>query len=751
MTTGLPDPEKSRVLLVAVAEYAELDPIPAVENNVLRLKELLTDPELWGLPAANCITIIGDDDPRTVPRKIRDAARAAEDLLLVYYAGHGLVPMDTDQFCLALPSSTKDFTDTALRYSDVRAAVNSARPTTAKAVILDCCYAARAVKGGMGAPPSLHERARIEGACTLTACDETTRALAPPGDAYTAFTGELINALGIGVNDGPEFLDFGTIYHYLLVELEAKSRPRPQLFSKGSPHELCLVRNRCYVPLASPSQAGQSPSQAGQLPNVLRRTTPAVDDRPAATRSQEPPAKPATQKDEVPEGYLTRRRRSRTSLRRGAKPVLLAAAMVYVAAVTVSGIVLAPGGTARPEASPSPLSATGDLGTAGLAPSRWPMFQHDPLHTAQVPAPGIRKPILAWKVHVQGQPGSPVIGPDGTIYVATGMLNVDKTGFLYAFTPAGTVRWRFQLPGLPSSTTPAVAADGTIYVHTGPEGNIAGADRLVAIKPSGTKKWIFNLNRGPGSFGSNELSSPVIGPDGTIYVGSMDTNLYALSPRGTLKWAVSPSASPIQSSPALDASRHILYFQDAGFELLAYGTEGKRKWRAAICGSSGGEPSATVNARTGVIYTAASGCKSLYAINPNGTIRWHHKLGFRPVSTPAIGPDGTIYIGDNGLYAFTPTGVLKWKRLGYTGFSSASPVVTSDGTIYWDATCASSGAQQGLCALSPDGTIRWILGLPPPNSAGLDPAPAIGAGHSLYISAPDTFNAADQTVRKYTG
>src|ERR1022692_457358 len=130
MAMLLPDPEKSRVVLIGVPDYAELDPLPAVRNNIHRLRDLLTDSGLWGLPARNCVTILGKDDPRIVPRAIREAAQAAEDLLLVYYAGHGLLPPDSDKFCLALPSSSKDYTDSALRYEDVRSAVICARPGT---------------------------------------------------------------------------------------------------------------------------------------------------------------------------------------------------------------------------------------------------------------------------------------------------------------------------------------------------------------------------------------------------------------------------------------------------------------------------------------------------------------------------------------------------------------------------------------------------------------------------------------------
>jgi outer membrane protein assembly factor BamB len=52
-------------------------------------------------------------------------------------------------------------------------------------------------------------------------------------------------------------------------------------------------------------------------------------------------------------------------------------------------------------------------------------------------------------------------------------------------------------------------------------------------------------------------------------------------------------------------------------------------------------------------------------------------------SSPAIGSDGTIYVGSkNGyVYAVNPGGSLKWKLA--TGFNvDSSPAIASDGTIY---------------------------------------------------------------------
>lgn len=45
--------------------------------------------------------------------------------------------------------------------------------------------------------------------------------------------------------------------------------------------------------------------------------------------------------------------------------------------------------------------------------------------------------------------------------------------------------------------------------------------------------------------------------------------------------------------------------------------------------------------------------RSLYAINPDGTLKWTLPVGEKGLSSPVLGADGTIYVGsfDNSLYA----------------------------------------------------------------------------------------------------
>ncbi len=82
-----------------------------------------------------------------------------------------------------------------------------------------------------------------------------------------------------------------------------------------------------------------------------------------------------------------------------------------------------------------PDAAVNTNAVAGSPP--FAMFGGDARHTGRRggPAPA-RAPKELWKVPVGGVVvGSPTIGPDGTIYVAS------HVGNLSAVDPAGTVRW----------------------------------------------------------------------------------------------------------------------------------------------------------------------------------------------------------------------------------------------------------------------------------------------------------------------
>ena len=66
-----------------------------------------------------------------------------------------------------------------------------------------------------------------------------------------------------------------------------------------------------------------------------------------------------------------------------------------------------------------------------------------------------------------------------------------------------------------SATSPAIGSDGGVYVGS-------NDNKLYAINgKSGVELWEFET-------GSDVSSSPAIGSDGTVYVGSNDNKLYAI-------------------------------------------------------------------------------------------------------------------------------------------------------------------------------------------------------------------------------
>jgi len=52
--------------------------------------------------------------------------------------------------------------------------------------------------------------------------------------------------------------------------------------------------------------------------------------------------------------------------------------------------------------------------------------------------------------------------------------------------------------------------------------------------------------------------------------------------------------------------------------------------------------------------------------------------------SPAVGPDGTVYVGsnDNSFYAFSSSGALKWSYTAGNVFDTSSAAIGPDGTVY---------------------------------------------------------------------
>jgi len=197
---------------------------------------------------------------------------------------------------------------------------------------------------------------------------------------------------------------------------------------------------------------------------------------------------------------------------------------------------------------------------------------------------------VKWNFTASGSvSSSPAIGDDGTIYFGVNTGHPDYYGFLYAVNPDGNEKWNYFTEGAVSS--PAIGADGTIYFGSNdgntyaidPDGNIkwnyetgsfsspvisdngdiyVSSKHLHALDEDGSEKWIFNIS--DDTFTSHQ---PIIGGDGTIYLGSFRRTVYAIDPSGEKLWDYVPRYSSGDFSATIDQNG-TLYVTYSGLHAL---------------------------------------------------------------------------------------------------------------------------------------------------------------------------------------
>ncbi len=292
---------------------------------------------------------------------------------------------------------------------------------------------------------------------------------------------------------------------------------------------------------------------------------------------------------------------------------------------------------------------------------------------------------------------SPAIGPADNIAIICGNV-------LRVLTPTGKTSWSWTLPrGSTTRTTPAFSPDGSsIYLVVAQSGG-----QLLAID---TKRHVLRWQ----TTKLDLQAYPVVGPNGTIYVQGPTSHVIAVSPQGVILW----------------------------------------KFNAANgLGTVGGSIAMSPDGST--IY-AGSGAGILYALKTTGSLRWSAATsapaGSAISNSPAVGPDGTVYVATAGpvwntpsdIDAFSPTGTMLWHATSSTGFAM-TPSLTATGLVV-----AANFAGQVIAVHQTDGSLAWTFDAPPLTTGnGFDAQAASSSNGITYIANPDdlfAFNDADGSV-----
>jgi prepilin-type N-terminal cleavage/methylation domain-containing protein len=339
---------------------------------------------------------------------------------------------------------------------------------------------------------------------------------------------------------------------------------------------------------------------------------------------------------------------------------------------------------------------------AGGISGQWGVFLGDQSHTGLHSIAPSAAGNLKWSNASALSSGWSIVADDGTIY--TGGSN-----YLYAVNPAnGEIKWNFYKSYNSLNHHPVIASDGKIIVVPDYDGDI-----IVLSPDDGSIIATSTLpNRRPDEIIS---SSPNLGSDGTLYIGSYvkaygedpaDPALRALNPDFSLKWerefsgeVLNPAFLVASFSPSIGLDGTV-YFGALGKVYALDPDDGSDLWvydtgASQVC-------TTPAIAADGTVYTTAYDY-CLYAINPNGTSKWQNCDGAYNYGSPIIGPTGTVYTDRSGnISAFDPSDGSKiWDYYIGSGYAS-TPVVASDGTIYYH-----SFENSKLYAIKSDGTLKW--------------------------------------------
>ncbi len=311
------------------------------------------------------------------------------------------------------------------------------------------------------------------------------------------------------------------------------------------------------------------------------------------------------------------------------------------------------------------------------------------------------------------------VGPDGAVYTAGGEAT-------YALNPDGTLRWASAEAsgGYPIS----LGEDGAVYTASDPQRRAL----VIALNPDGTLRWRFFAQ--PGS--RLDLVGPNVGPDGNIYgvQGHVDgggLGVFSLDPEGRLVWS-NPGEPPIGALDSFNTRSDIVF----GVDRLHAGVVGLRSGGNPFIDTYSLEGERLWSTRDVQIHTTSFpvmdpqhrvictwGQTGMRAFAAGGKEEWVtlHPSGASVVKRPAVDAAGAIYSGDFisvDLWALNPDGTVRWvaprefpHTLGELGISPDGRVLVAQGT-------GGFGADGWVRGYDPeDGSLLWQVDLPAENGA----------------------------------
>ncbi|MGV3531248.1 MAG: InlB B-repeat-containing protein, partial [Chthoniobacteraceae bacterium] len=286
------------------------------------------------------------------------------------------------------------------------------------------------------------------------------------------------------------------------------------------------------------------------------------------------------------------------------------------------------------------------------------------------------------------------------IYISSALIGPRsaRSAQLLAVHPDGTQKWANEL-SIPSEnfwglSYPVIGNDGTTYVAAGP--------LLYAISPAGAVLWTK-------SFGSQSdlnarISAPAIGADGTLYISRADGVLFAITSDQQTRWQY-PGLGTLSFPPSIAADGTI-YIAPSSGALRAINPDGTLKWTS----TQGNARTPIAISASGEIIFGIGGLYDgkVARLNSNGTLK-RIDSAFPVSSGIVLGATGAPFFSatDGSIVSLSASGAVLWKHQPHPAMPATTPILGDDGRVYF---ASSAGDTHRFIAYNPDGSIMWENG-----------------------------------------
>lgn len=158
----------------------------------------------------------------------------------------------------------------------------------------------------------------------------------------------------------------------------------------------------------------------------------------------------------------------------------------------------------------------------------------------------------------------PIISPDGHLIVAS--VNTSNSKVIALDAKSGNEHWRYGNSAVVRNS-PAIGAQRNLFF-------VDGQSYLKSLTPQGQLRWMQYIG--------GELSSPIVGPLGEVYVASKADAVECYSNTGARKWRFTTGGPAVEGTPVLGANG-LLYFGGGLRDVFCVkSSDGTLVWRRTL-------------------------------------------------------------------------------------------------------------------------------------------------------------------------